>query len=133
MSRDAWMLTTLYFVIFIFLRFSFHFFYSDKTWLHPWSCNCNVRSAEAVLMLIILIQFKTRFFPDNLYLCICACGVAFFKQADWCVSNPFVPNVPFIYPLKTSENLTIFWCFQGVGKGCIGTIGLINRKYRISH
>ena len=22
--------------------------------------------------------------------------------------NPFVPNAPFLYPLKTSENLTIF-------------------------
>ena len=27
--------------------------------------------------------------------------------------NPSVPNAPFIYPLKTSENLTVFWCFQG--------------------
>ena len=27
--------------------------------------------------------------------------------------NPFVPNAPFLYPLKTSENLT-------VEKGCIG-------------
>ena len=34
--------------------------------------------------------------------------------------NPFVPNAPFLYPLKTSESLTVFWCFQGVGKGCIG-------------
>ena len=34
--------------------------------------------------------------------------------------NPFVPNAPFFYPLKTSENLTIFWCFQGIEKWCIG-------------
>ena len=34
--------------------------------------------------------------------------------------NPFVPNAPFLYPLKTSENLKVFWCFQGVEKGCIG-------------
>ena len=34
--------------------------------------------------------------------------------------NPFVPNASFFYPLKTSENLTVFWCFQGVEKGCIG-------------
>ena len=34
--------------------------------------------------------------------------------------NPFVPNVPFLYLLKTSENLTVFGCFQGVEKGCIG-------------
>ena len=36
------------------------------------------------------------------------------------IINPFVPNAPFLYPSKTSENLTVFWCFQGVEKGCIG-------------
>ena len=34
--------------------------------------------------------------------------------------NPFVPNAPFVYPLKTSENSKVFWCFQGVEKGYIG-------------
>ena len=34
--------------------------------------------------------------------------------------NPFVPNAPFPYPLKTSENLTVFWFFQEVEKGFIG-------------
>ena len=34
--------------------------------------------------------------------------------------NSFVPNVPFPYPLKTSENRKVFWCFRGVEKGCIG-------------
>ena len=34
--------------------------------------------------------------------------------------NPFVPSAPFLYPLKTSENLKVFWCFQGVEKGCTG-------------
>ena len=34
--------------------------------------------------------------------------------------SPFVPNAPFLYLLKTSEKLTVFWCFQGVEKGCIG-------------
>ena len=34
--------------------------------------------------------------------------------------NPFVPNTPFLYPIKISENLAFFWCFQGVEKGCIG-------------
>ena len=32
---------------------------------------------------------------------------------------PFVPNVPVLYPLKTSENLIVFWYVQGVKKGCI--------------
>ena len=34
--------------------------------------------------------------------------------------NPFVPNAPFFYPLKTSENSKVFWCFQRVEKGCTG-------------
>ena len=34
--------------------------------------------------------------------------------------NPFDPNAPFLYPLKTSENRNVYWCFQGLGKGCIG-------------
>ena len=33
--------------------------------------------------------------------------------------NPFFPNALFRYPLKTSEKLTIFWCFHGVEKGWI--------------
>ena len=30
--------------------------------------------------------------------------------------DPFVTIVPFLYPLKTSENPTVFWCFQGLEK-----------------
>ena len=33
--------------------------------------------------------------------------------------NPFVPNALFPYPLKKSGHLTVFWCFQGLEKGCI--------------
>ena len=36
------------------------------------------------------------------------------------ILNPFVPNVPVLCPLKTSENRKVFSCFQGVEKGCIG-------------
>ena len=32
--------------------------------------------------------------------------------------NPFVPNAPFLYPLKRSENLS-FLIFSGVEKACI--------------
>ena len=28
--------------------------------------------------------------------------------------NPFAPNAPFLYHLKTSENRTLFWRFLGV-------------------
>ena len=34
--------------------------------------------------------------------------------------NPFVPSSPFLYPLKTLENLTVFFMFQEVEKVCIG-------------
>ena len=34
--------------------------------------------------------------------------------------NPFVPNAPFLYLLKISENRKVFWCFQRVEKGYIG-------------
>ena len=40
---------------------------------------------------------------------ICECGIILFAS-----------NVPFLYPLKVSENFTVFWCFQGVEKRCIG-------------
>ena len=41
-------------------------------------------------------------------------------------SHPFPSNASFLYHLKTSESLTVFWCFQGVEKGCLGANELIN-------
>ena len=38
--------------------------------------------------------------------------------------NPFVPNEPFLYPLKTLESHKVFWCLQGLDKGCMGMNGL---------
>ena len=46
--------------------------------------------------------------------------------------NPFVPNAPFLYTLETSENLTVFWCFQGVDKGCFGS-EWINRIFPLEY
>ena len=45
--------------------------------------------------------------------------------------NPFVPNAPFVYPLKTSENHKVFWCFHGVEKRCIGNewVNLTAERY----
>ena len=40
--------------------------------------------------------------------------------SSFLIINPFVPNAPFLYPRKHQKALTIFWCFQGVEKGCIG-------------
>ena len=49
--------------------------------------------------------------------------------------NSLQPGVAFQYPLKTSENLKVFWCFQGYRKatpGCNGLIELINCCYLIN-
>ena len=46
--------------------------------------------------------------------------------------NPFVSHAHFLYTLKTSENLKVFWRFQGVEKGCIGNKWVnfsMNSKY----
>ena len=42
--------------------------------------------------------------------------------------NTFVPNASFLYPLEISENLTVFWCFQGAEKRCIGS-ELVKRTF----
>ena len=34
--------------------------------------------------------------------------------------NSFLPNAVFLYPLKTYENLKVFWCFRGVETRCNG-------------
>ena len=44
----------------------------------------------------------------------------YFQVSELFFLNAFVPNAPFLYPLKTSENRPVFWYFQGVEKGCIG-------------
>ena len=36
------------------------------------------------------------------------------------VFTPFVPNASFLYHLKTSGNLKVFWWFQWIEKVCIG-------------
>ena len=42
-------------------------------------------------------------------------------ESAYCVQiKPFFPNATFLYPLETSENPKVFWCFQGVEKGCLG-------------
>ena len=45
--------------------------------------------------------------------------------------NPFQTNVPFIYPLKTSENLCFYYAFSGYRNGILGWNGLIQKE--LSH
>ena len=63
-------------------------------------------------------------------------SVSFWKLLDsegvvWKV-KPFVPNAPFLCPLKTSKNRKLFWCFQGLGKECIGNKKVNREGYRQS-
>ena len=58
---------------------------------------------------------------------ICMFNIALCGRKEVCVSmyieqmlNLFVSSPPFLYPLKTSENLMVFGCFQGVEKWYIG-------------
>ena len=46
--------------------------------------------------------------------------------------TPFVLDAPFLYPVKTSENLTVF-IFQGVEKGCIGNKWVERKSYNRAH
>ena len=39
-------------------------------------------------------------------------SIFFCFQKYW-EPNPLQPGVAFLHPLKTSENLKVFWCFQG--------------------
>ena len=49
--------------------------------------------------------FKNTYFEEHLG------ATAFIKS--------FISNAPFLYPLKTLENPTVFWCFQAIEKGYI--------------
>ena len=74
-------------------------------------CRCSHQSGTTILLTfsILLMFFTFRF---------SSC----FKVPK-SYFNPFVPNAPFSLPLppkKTSENLKVLLCFQGVDKGCIG-------------
>ena len=48
------------------------------------------------------------------------------------IINPFVLNAPFLYSLRTSKNLKVFWCFQGIEKGCIGK-RWVNTTWKSEH
>ena len=43
----------------------------------------------------------------------------------------FVANAPFLYPLKTSENLSVFEYFQGVVKGRIWNKWVESSKFSL--
>ena len=50
--------------------------------------------------------------------------IMLFSTSNLSRLNPFVPNALFLYTLKTLKNRKVFWCFQEVEKGYLGTNGL---------
>ena len=64
-----------------------------------------------------LLLFK--FFQPKYWFLIHLVFSLFWCYAYFCL-NPFIHNALFLYPLKTTEKLRVFWCFQGEERGCIG-------------
>ena len=62
------------------------------------------------------LQTRDSFFPEGFFINF----VFFTSRVFRNIFKLFVLNAAFLYPLKTSEDLKVFWCFQGVEKGCIG-------------
>ena len=72
-----------------------------------------------------LLRFHNRNFPGILryfqHLCLLiSLWPAAERQSSIFALTPFVPNAPFLYPLKTSEKRKVFRYFQGVEKRCTG-------------
>ena len=62
------------------------------------------------------LQTRDSFFPEGFFINF----VFFTSRVFRNIFKLFVLNAAFLYPLKTSEDLKVFWCFQGLEKGCIG-------------
>ena len=84
---------------FIYVNFN----YSQLVWYFS-PCD-SIRKIEKILksLRIVLDDYESN------------CGILFRKSDKVTMElNPLQPGVAFPYSLKTSENLKVFWCFQGV-------------------
>ena len=83
--------------------------------IHFFPSNISMREVtfdlQHVYLFLLFLGFLS-FFENNFEHSTVVCIISFI--------NPFVPNAPFRYPLETSGNLKVLWCFQGLEKGCIG-------------
>ena len=78
-----------------------------------------------LLTLILLVPYQVSPKREDIYDLVdqeeySICFVLLYSTSLYYTVNPFVPNAPFLNPLKTSEHLMVFRYFQGVEKGCIG-------------
>ena len=72
-----------------------------------------------ILLILILFGFCKKKNAKIRYLEIFEVDSWTIWYFEWHYALNMVPIASLFYPLKTLENLTIFWCFQGVEKGCI--------------
>ena len=87
---------------------------------------CIFLFAEILVPLIIpspfLLNLWEKFLSNDSFIKLISCQGKHYSK--FICLNQFIPNAPFLYPLKTSENLTVF-CFTGQRKGALETKGLI--------
>ena len=94
---------------------------SHKIWLLNWNMKHRNSKNQGIKSRFHRVVFKSRFqsFSRVVFIAlIYLLGWTFFflspcRNNSPIYFNPFVPNAPFLYPLKTSENRKVFWCFQG--------------------
>ena len=79
--------------------------------------NHYTRSSALHLTLLLYIRNKI---CSNLLKCTLYCFTVFVPFI-----NPLQPDVASLYPLETSENLRVFWCFQEYREATLGCNGLI--------
>ena len=101
------------------ISFSYKVFLLEENWVQIismlfWNASKNVVKAQIMehffenneRILVVKYSYKKSYHSGIHNIC-------------WRI-KPFFPNPPFLYPLKTSENSKLFWCFQGLKEGCIG-------------
>ena len=74
---------------------------------------CNTGSHDpmfTVCPILLILNKVSKYFARHIF-CISYSLIDFSEKNS---VNPLQPGVAFLYPLKTSENLKVFWCFQGV-------------------
>ena len=80
---------------------------------------CTIKCKKGLKLYLVNLERKLLKWQKSHFICNKAKSVTMNKGIT-SLLNPFVPNAPFLYLLKTSENRKFFWYFQGLEKGCIG-------------
>ena len=114
----------------------FHVTLFSSFHLHFWPVSCFSLFLPFFLLLFLTLStfhinvsccthFMLKLFPEaHFSYGIVFSNCIFPKCGNGCYTklalNPLQTGFAFLYPLKTSENLKVFWCFQGVKKSNTG-------------